>query len=458
MTSQQTKLVFSLCFAVLFAVMSGTMFNVALPQIAKDYSLLPTEVSWVVVGYGVIFAIGSVTYGKLADLFPVRRLIVVGLSIFCLGSVCGFFASHYGFVIAARLIQASGAAAVPALSMIVATKYFPSEKRGHVLGYVSSTVALGMGVGPILSGLVTQFLGWSYLFLVPVISILALPLLQKTLPSEKPTSGGSFDALGAVLLASGIASLLLGLNVSGWFFLSGVIILALFVLQIRRSPSPFVQVRLLANKPYRLLLFIGMLLYFCLSSSLFLLPLLLKDANGLQAGSIGLVLFPGAILTAILGSHFGKLSDRFGSPAIMRGAVLVMSLAFAVLSTIIGFSPVWIGVFIALINLSFSAIQSSLGSYVSRPLDRSEMGVGMGLFNLSTFLGNAIGPALASRFLEMETAQWNVLTTSPFHSFSNAFLLLVVVALSSLLVLAIVQLHMRGGKKASHQQKETLPT
>lgn len=131
--------------------MNGTMFNVAVPSIAEQFQLLPSEVSWVIAGYIVFFAIGSVTYGKLADIYPVKDLITLGLILFNAGSLLGFLSQWYGMLIVARLIQAMGAAAIPALGMITATRYFPPQSRGKVLGMVASTVAFASGIGPIFS-------------------------------------------------------------------------------------------------------------------------------------------------------------------------------------------------------------------------------------------------------------------------------------------------------------------
>ncbi|GED16997.1 MFS transporter [Aneurinibacillus migulanus] len=455
MDKKQKQLLLALCYTVLFSVMNGTMFNVALPEIARDFGLLPSQVSWVVVGYGMVFAIGSITYGKLADLFPVRRLVTIGLSIFSLGSVLGFFASAYWLVIMARIVQASGAAAIPALGMIVATKYFPAERRGYVLGYIASTVAFGTGIGPMLGGMITQWFGWSVLFLFSVTSLLALPILHRALPVEQMTKG-SFDTMGALLFGAGIASLLLGINANLMIAGLAVVFFVLFGMHIRRTQAPFIQVSLLANGPYRLLLLLGMMIFFAMMSSFFILPLLLEEVNGLKAGVIGLVLFPGSMMAALLGSRIGRLSDKYGSAVIIKWASLSMALGFVALSTFIGISPVGIACMLVVVYLGFSSIQSALASFVSRPLERKEIGVGMGLYNLTTFMGSAFGPALVSRFLEMHTGHWNLLNGTAFDSYSNAYLILAVVCLGALVVLALVQIRLSKEAQLPAQQYESI--
>lgn len=440
MDQKQKQLILSLCSMILFSVMNGTMFNVTLPKIAEDYGLSPSEVSWVVVGYGTIFAIGSVTYGKLADLFPVRKLIMIGLSLFSVGSILGFFSSTYALTILARLIQASGAAAIPALAMIVATKYFPPERRGYALGMIASTVAFGTGIGPIIGGAITQFLGWHFLFLVSILILSVLPFIRKALPIEQ-ASGGVFDTGGAVLFAAGIAALLFGINLNKWFLLLSALFFVIFATHIRRTDTPFIQIHLLQNQRYRRLLLLGFLVFFSMMTSFFVLPLMLQEVNGLKAGLIGLVLFPGSMAAALLGSKAGKLSDRYGSSPVIRGGASIMVVGFLLLSTVIGVSAVWIAVILVAVYVGFASVQSALGNFVAGTLDRREAGIGMGLYNLVNFLGGALGPALMSRFLEARTGKWNpfVMTQYKYSPYSNTFLLLAIFCVLAIGVLAYAQ-------------------
>lgn len=435
---KQKRLIVSLCSMILFAVMNGTMFNVTLPKIAEDYGLSPSEVSWVVVGYGTVFAIGSVTYGKLADLFPVRNLIMIGLSLFSVGSILGFVTDTYVLTILSRLIQASGAAAIPALGMIVSTKYFPPERRGYALGMIASTVAFGTGIGPIIGGAITQLLGWHFLFLVSLLILGVLPFIRKALPIEQAPRG-VFDTVGAVLFAAGIASLLFGINLNKWFLMVSALVFIIFAVHIRRTAAPFIQIHLLQNERYRRLLLLGFLAFSSIMTSFFVLPLMLQAANGLTAGMIGLVLFPGSMAAALLGSKAGKLSDQYGSAPVIRGGASIMAAGFLLLSTVIGASALWVAVILVIIYVGFASVQSSLGNFIASTLDRREVGIGMGLYNLINFLGGALGPAFMSHFLEARTGRWNPFAATQYSSYSNTFLLLAMLCILAVGVLAYAQ-------------------
>lgn len=170
---------------IFFAVLNGVTFNIAIPDIAAEFSVSPSTVSWVITAYVVIFAFGSVVYARLVDQFSLRSIITFGLIVFCAGSLLGFFASSFPLLILARIIQAVGASGIPALGMLLATLYFPSHLRGAMLGVIASTVAFASGVGPVLGGFVAGQFHWHFLFLIPLVLLPVIPLLYVSLPLDE---------------------------------------------------------------------------------------------------------------------------------------------------------------------------------------------------------------------------------------------------------------------------------
>lgn len=432
----QKNLLIVICYIVFFSAMNITMFNAALPNIARDFSLTPSQVSWMIAGYGMMIAIGSTTYGKLTELFPARRLLILGLIIYAAGSVVGLLAPNYSMVVVARLIQATGAAAIPAIGMIAVSKYIPAERRGYSLGWIASTVAMSTGLGPFLGGLITQYGSWRFMFLLSVLSLMAIPFLLRLLPSEKP-AGQSFDKWGALLFLAGVATMLLGINANVIFFLLSILLFWLFAIQNRRSRHPFIQMSLFKNRTYRTLLFIGFITFAAMFAAFFTLPLMLEEVYHLKAGYIGLALLPGSLMATLLGGWLGKLSDRFGNQVMIRWATLAMAIGFFLISTFVGLSPLLIAGMFILVYLGYSGIQSGVTSFVSKVLSPQEIGIGMGLYSLSNFLGGAFGSALASRFIELDTGRWNLFTHN--SSYSDVFLLLTLASFVSLLLIQSVQ-------------------
>src|SRR5699024_12732177 len=110
--------------------MNGTMFNVALPIIGEEFNLIPSQVSWVMTSYMVVYAIGSVVYGKLADKYRLENLLTFGLLLFAIGSIFGMLSVDYWMVVLVRIRHASCDAILPATAMIIAIRSFPIEERG----------------------------------------------------------------------------------------------------------------------------------------------------------------------------------------------------------------------------------------------------------------------------------------------------------------------------------------
>jgi len=398
---QRRRLVPLLCFIVFFSVLNGTMFNVAVPDIAAEFSLSPGEVSWVITIYIVAFALAAVTYGKLADLFPVRNLITIGLLFFNLGALLGYVADWYPLLIGARFIQAVGGGSIPAMGMLVATRYFPPEMRGRVLGAVASTVAFASGVGPLVGGLLAGSFDWRTLFLLSLMTLAAIPLFRRFLPAEAG-SRGEFDRLGAGYLATAVVLLLLFVaQGEAWALPLGALALLVFVRHIRRHPAPFVPVSLFANSRYSLGLLTVFLAVGTVFGMFFLIPLLLRQIHQLDTLQIGLSLFPGAMAAAILGNIGGRLADRIGSPVVVRSGLVLLSIGFLWLASIAGHSAWAVALVLMVCYVGFSLIHAALAKTISLTLPHAQAGIGMGFYNLVFFTAGAFGAAVAARLLEM---------------------------------------------------------
>ncbi|WLR48773.1 MFS transporter [Halobacillus litoralis] len=205
------RTVFILAATILIVVMNTTMFNIALPNILKDFSLMPSEGAWIVSGYSIVLAIFTITFTRLSDYMPIRTLLTIGICIFSLSSIIGFFAESYVWLLIARLCQAAGAAAIPGLSMVFAGRYIPMTRRGSAYALIASATSLGFGLGPVIGGLITDYLDWNFLFIVTIMVFLVIPVLYKFMPVEKAEKG-RFDVIGALL--SGITATMFLLYIS----------------------------------------------------------------------------------------------------------------------------------------------------------------------------------------------------------------------------------------------------
>lgn len=397
---RQRRLVLALSAAIFFSVLTGTMFNVSIPDIAQEFRIPPSSVSWVVSGYIIVFALASVTFGKLADLRPIRDLITAGILLFFAGSAIGFFSHHYPMLIAGRVVQASGSGAIPALSMLAATRFLPAEIRGRSLGVIASIVAVGGAVGPLLGGLIASALNWRYLFLLSMASVVSIPVLRGTLPDERRQASG-FDALGAALLAGSLAALLLCITVPAWQLCATTVMLGiLLTCRLRTARAPFLDPSLLIDHRFRNTLIAAFFTIGTIFGMMFLIPLMLRDLNGMRAAQIGMVMLPGSAGAAVLGLIGGRLTDRKGGAWVVRLGQALLAAGFLLLATAAGGPGPVIALCLVLCYAGFAFLQSSLVHTVSGILPREAMGAGMGLYNLITFLSGAISAAVLGAALD----------------------------------------------------------
>jgi len=393
------QLVLLLCWCVFCSVLNGTMFNVAVPDIARDYQLSPAAVSWIITGYITLFAIGAVSYGKLADRYPVRRLLTIGLVLFNLGALGSLLATSYPLLIAGRMLQASGGAAIPALVMIIATRFAPPDQRGRVLGAVGATVALGMGCGPLFGGLLAGLIHWRWLFALSFATLPAIPWLRRALPQES-LRPGRFDLLGAGLLTLALSGLLVGLTQRlPWLILPALLIFGLLLGHLKRHPEPFIDPRLLRLRDYRAGLLIVLLVLGTVFGLLFLTPLALRELYGVSTLKIGLLIFPGALCGSLVGLYGGRLADRSGCRRVGRAGLAILLSGYLLFAWWIDSGPLSISLLLMLGYAGFSLFQPAIGKAVSLTLPVEQSGLGMGLYNLIYFLSGAIGTALCGSLL-----------------------------------------------------------
>jgi DHA2 family metal-tetracycline-proton antiporter-like MFS transporter len=419
-----------LSFIIFFSVLNGTMFHVAVPDISAEYRLMPSEVSWVMTAYILVFAVGSLIYGKLADIYSVRSLITIGLTLMNIGSLMGLFTKVYPMLIASRLVQSAGGSAIPALAMIVITRYFHAGVRGRVLGIIASIVILAAGLGPIIGGFISGTFHWRYLFLVSIATTIAIPVMRRLLPDEDGDRG-SFDVSGASLISAGTASLLVFVTLGGiWFLIAGMIMLSWFSFHIRRIERPFVDYSLFLNRHYRNTVITTFLAIGTVFGMMFMVPIMLRELNGLSSNLIGLTMFPGAMSAVIIGALGGRLSDKRGSRFVFYIGAGLLITGFLLLSTFTGKGYRIIAVNLIVCYAGFSLLQSSLPHTTSIVLSKDQTGIGMGIYNLLFFISGALSSAFIGRLLDLKTPGFCVnplITCVSGWVYSNIFMMLALV-------------------------------
>ncbi|MGN7384202.1 Multidrug-efflux transporter 3 [Chlamydia abortus] len=403
------KLMYVVMATLALSAMSVLMFNLVLPQIREQFSVTNAQVSWVTSSYTLIYGIGTVVYGKLADRFRLKNLLTFGLLLFAAGSLIGLAAQSFWMVLVGRCIQAAGAASIPASAMLIPLRYFPPERRGTAMGTAFMGLAIGSALGPVLSAFILSILHWKWLFCFPFFLLLTLPFYRRYLQEDARQPQGSMDWLGGALLAAAVTLLLLTVTSGSlWSAIGGIVALTLFIVRIRTFTPPFIAPGLFRNRSYTL----GVTITFLFSSigfSLhFLSPLLLAQVNKLPASLIGFALVPGAVASAIWGRRGGKIADTKGNASLFSIASGLLIACFALLSTLIGFSAVYIALILMLghVGLTFGMI--AMSNSVSRTLSSEQSGVGMGMLSMMNFIGGSVATGIYGKLVDFEQVKpWN---------------------------------------------------
>ncbi|MFC4600845.1 MFS transporter [Cohnella hongkongensis] len=421
------KLMRFMLATVALSSMSVLMFSIVIPEIARELELSLAQVSWLSSGYILVYAFGTVTYGKLADRFQLKNILTFGLILFATGSLIGLFSPSFAAALAGRLIQAAGASVVPAMAMLIPVRYFAPERRASAMSMTAIGLALGNVLGPVVSAMIVSFAGWRWLFVPPMLLLVLLPFFRKYLDLPASAPSARFDGWGGALLLAAMSLLLLGITYGSWeLIVLGVLTLPAFYLRIRYSRHPFIQPQLFRNAGYRTGLLMTILVAGIANGLFYLSPIMFAGVYEMKAEWIGYALVPAAFASALLGKKGGKLADRKGSFALYSLAAGLMIACFVLLSVSVGEIGMWFIPFILILgNVGQTFMQVAIANAVSTTLPPDQVGVGMGLFSMSNFIALGMSTGLYSLLVEGGALGWSLLHDDPLSSmFGNLYLIL----------------------------------
>lgn len=389
------KFIWILFTLVLFVVMNSTVFNVALPIIGKEFNVSAATVTWVVIGYTMITAIGAVVYGKLSDIYSVRWLFIIGILLFIVGSVLGFLSDNFILLIISRFIQSFGGSSFISLSLVSVAKYFNPNSKGKLIGIVNAGIVLGSGIGPVIGGIFTQLMHWSYIFIFMTITIITIPFIAKVLPKETKKEK-TFDKGGAVLTGLTVMAFLLSINTNFIFILIALPLLYLLIRSLEKKKQPFINLSYIKDSSFRGVLIIGFTSYSVLVATFVLLPFFLSSKYTMSPIQNGMFLLIGALGGSILSYIVGKVVTS----ARIRLYLLVGSLLMISGYILLGFWDSSAGISVVeylIIYAGFSFIQVTSTYFLTSYFPKESAGEALGIFNLFSFLGMSFGPAIFSK-------------------------------------------------------------
>jgi len=322
----------------LMSTLDGSIVNIALPSIQQDFGIDLTTVEWVVVAYLLVLGSLLLPVGRLGEVRGFKRVYLAGFGIFMVGSVLCGLAPNHAWLVTFRVVQACGAAAITAMGPAVIARTFDASERGRALGLNGVSVSLGLSLGPVIGGFLTQVASWRAIFLINApIGIIAILWAWRVLPDEGRGKGQSFDLRGAALSGTALFCLLLALSEGqgwGWtspqtlgLFATFLVLGTAFLIAERATVQPLLDLTLFRIRPFSFGLASVIVAFSGLFTATFLLPFLLEQGRGLTPLQAGLALTPVPIAMAIVAPFSGSASDRFGPGVLASAGMAMMVLA-----------------------------------------------------------------------------------------------------------------------------------
>ncbi|HLI05867.1 MAG TPA: DHA2 family efflux MFS transporter permease subunit [Ktedonobacteraceae bacterium] len=361
---------------VFMAILDTTIVNIAIPRLQTAFGADLHSVQWVLTGYILAQGVTTPVVAFFADRLGTKRLYIVALAAFTMGSALCGLAWSLPVLIFFRILQGVGGAALFPLSLTLIFREFPPQERGAAMGLFGVPALLAPALGPTLGGYIVTYAGWQLIFYINVpIGIVAVILSIILLRDYHDQAESSFDVAGFVFSTIGFGAVLYGLSeasTDGWgsttvvgFLAAGILALAVFVAielyVANRGGQPLLDLRVFLDRNFTTSSIANVFVVFALYGGLFLLPIYLQDLRGLSAFQAGIILLPQALASMVSVIIGGWLVDRIGVRAVVLPGLFILAFANWQLSSIsLTWSYQWLQVMLVLRGFSLGLVGQPL--------------------------------------------------------------------------------------------------
>ncbi len=406
------RVIWLLLAAAFVAILNETTMAIAIPSLNRTLGIPPELGQWLTSAFMLTMAVVIPTTGFLLQRFTTRQVFLAAMTAFVLGTAICLVAPGFPVLLAGRVVQAAGTGVMMPLLMTTMMNVVPPRSRGRMMGRVGLVMSLAPAIGPTLSGVVLDSLGWRWLFgIILPIALGALVLGAKWMTNLGSTTRAPIDVLSIILSACAFGGIVYGLSqigghggaggggaLVGGVITGGVVFLALFVwrqLVLQKKDDALLDLRVFTSRNYVVSVIIMAVVALSMFGTFSLLPLYLNNVAGLELTAAGLVLLPGSILMGLLGPVMGRIYDARGPKTLLVPGTILIAAAMFTYSTVGVHTPTWFLVVVQIaMSLGLASSFTPLFSASLGSLDRSLYSHGSAALNTLQQVGGAAGTAV----------------------------------------------------------------
>jgi DHA2 family lincomycin resistance protein-like MFS transporter len=370
----RNRLVIGLLLGSTFVViLNETLMGVAIPTLIESLGITASLAQWLTTAFMLTLAVVIPITGYLLQRFQTRPMFLLAMSLFTVGTLIGALAPGFEVLLFARIVQATGTAIIFPLLFTTVFALVAPERRGRVVGTISTVIAVAPALGPSVSGLILSIADWRWLFITMIpIAITALVIGAVRMVNVGEQRPGRLDVLSVFLSIPGFGGLVYGLaefgeagrqpaeqaasttTIATIALTIGLVSLALFVwrqLVLQRTDGALLDLRTFAQRQFAVSIAIVTIASMALFGAIILIPLFVQDVIGASALLSGLIILPGALLQGLLAPWIGRRYDAVGPMSlVIPGSILLASSLWG-MSLFTAATPLWL---IAIVNIGVS--------------------------------------------------------------------------------------------------------
>lgn len=413
-------IVIALIIGAFFAILNETLLNVALIRLMDYFHISVTTVQWMVTGFMLVMGIVTPISAPLMQWFTTRQMFLGTMTLFTIGTIICALAPTFAVLLIGRLLQAVASGLLVPVIFNTFLVIYPPHRRGTIMGIVGLVIMFAPAIGPTLSGLIVQFLGWRFLFVTVLpFTMFSIAFAYQYLLNVTEVTKPKIDVLSIIFSTLGFGGVVFGFSLAGSENMSftdpivylsiivGLIALILFVIRQLSLDEPLMDFNVFRYRMFSYGVILFLIIGIGMFSSEIILPLFMQSALLVSAATAGLVLLPGSLLSGLVSPMIGRLFDKYGPRKLLIPGSIVLSVTMFLFSRLDLHTPLWlIAIGYVLLMLSISAIMMPAETNGLNELPKRLYPHGTAIMSTLQPVAGAIGVSVFISLLNMRQQQF----------------------------------------------------